>query len=141
VNGKQPEQWDPVTGRQRELPKFESKDGCTSIPLRFEPYGSMFVIFRKDIQKVKGRRQKAELNFPVFVKVQDLTGPWTVQFDPQWFYPADGLSGDQARGLMVFDKLENWLNRPGPAVHYYSGTAVQESLQCGAFSHRAAILS
>jgi hypothetical protein len=57
-------------------------------------------------------------------QTQELTGPWTIQFDPQWFYPTVGLSGDQAKGLMVFDKLEDWTKRAEPAVRYFSGTAV-----------------
>jgi hypothetical protein len=56
--------------------------------------------------------------------MQEITGPWTVQFDPQWFYPTDGLSGDQAKGLIVFDKLEDWTKRPEAAVRHFSGTAV-----------------
>lgn len=46
------------------------------------------------------------------------------QFDPQWFYPTDGLSCDQAKGLMVFDKLEDWTKRPEAAVQHFSSTAV-----------------
>jgi hypothetical protein len=57
-------------------------------------------------------------------RLQELTGPWTVQFNPQWFYPTDGLSGDQAKGLMTFDKLEDWTQRPESAVKHFSGTAV-----------------
>ncbi|MCX6929004.1 MAG: hypothetical protein NT154_38195, partial [Verrucomicrobia bacterium] len=53
-----------------------------------------------------------------------ITGPWTVQFDPQWFYPTNDLSGEQAKGLLVFDKLEDWVLRPEPAVRFFSGTAV-----------------
>ena len=132
VSGKQPELWDPVTGEQRDLPQFESKDGGTSVPLEFEPYGSMFLVFRKGIQKTEdtnrkpeaGSQNSAEVNFPKLSQTQELAGPWTVQFDPQWFYPTDGLSGDQARGLMVFDNLEDWTKRSEPAVRDFSGTAV-----------------
>ena len=125
VSGKQPELWNPVTGEQRDLPRFESKGGRTSLPLEFEPYGAMFVVFRKGIQKSqRGRQNSAEVNFPDLSQTQKLAGPWTVQFDPQWFYPTDGLSGDQARGLMVFDKLEDWTKRSEPAVRNFSGTAV-----------------
>jgi hypothetical protein len=125
VSGKQPELWNPVTGEQRDLPRFESKDGRTSVPLEFEPYGAMFVVFRKGIQKSqRGRQNSAEVNFPDLSQTQELAGPWTVQFDPQWFYPTDGLSGDQARGLMVFDKLEDWAKRSEPAVRNFSGTGV-----------------
>jgi hypothetical protein len=129
VSGKQPELWDPVTGEQRDLPQFESKGGSTSVPLEFEPYGSMFVIFRKGIQTTEaGSQNSAEVNFPKLSQTQELAGSWTVQFDPQWFYPTDGLSGDQARGLMVFDKLEDWTKRSEPAVHDFSGTAVYKQV-------------
>ena len=125
VCGKQPELWDPVTGVQRDLPQFESKDGRTSVPLEFEPYGAMFVVFRTSVQQGDDTTQHREkVNFPGLSQTQELTGPWTIQFDPQWFYPTVGLSGDQAKGLMVFDKLEDWTKRAEPAVRYFSGTAV-----------------
>jgi hypothetical protein len=70
------------------------------------------------------RRASRPANFLKLEPMQEITGPWTVQFDPQWFYPTDGLSGDQAKGLMVFDKLEDWTKLPEAAVRHFSGTAV-----------------
>lgn len=129
VSGKQPELWNPISGAQRDLPQFESKDGVTSVPLEFEPYGAMFVVFRKDIQKVAARKPVSpKANFPRLTKVQELTGAWTVQFDPQWFYPTNELSGDQARGLVVFEQLSDWNTRPAPAVKYFSGAAVYKKV-------------
>jgi hypothetical protein len=47
VAGKVPELWHPDTG-QLETPAFYStKDGSTTLPLRLDPAGSIFVIFRK----------------------------------------------------------------------------------------------
>ena len=123
VNGKQPELWDAVSGQRRDLPVFESKNGCTTVPLEFEPDGSMFVVFRRALVGTD-RRASRPANFLKLEPMQEITGPWTVQFDPQWFYPTDGLSGDQAQGLMVFDKLEDWTKRPEAAVRHFSGTAV-----------------
>jgi len=123
VNGKQPELWDAVSGQRRDLPVFESKDGRTTMPLEFEPDGSMFVVFRRALVGTD-RQASRPANFLKLEPVQEITGPWTVQFDPQWFYPTDGLSGDQAQGLMVFDKLEDWTKRPEAAVQHFSGTAV-----------------
>jgi hypothetical protein len=123
VNGKQPELWDPVSGQRRDLPVFESKDGCTTVPLEFEPDGSMFIVFRKALVGTD-RRAVRPANFLKLETMQEITGPWTVQFDPQWFYPTNGLSGDPANGLMTFDKLEDWSQRPETAVKYFSGTAV-----------------
>jgi len=46
VSGKTPEAWFPDTGRIEPITAFAETDGCTRIPLRFEPSGSMFVIFK-----------------------------------------------------------------------------------------------
>jgi hypothetical protein len=125
VAGKQPELWDPVSGDRRELPVFAQKDGRISVPLEFEPNGSMFVVFRKNCAAaVAGSPHPAATNFPKLTPARELTGPWTVQFDPQWFYPVAGLSGDAARGSITFDKLDDWLARPEEAVRSFSGTAV-----------------
>jgi hypothetical protein len=123
VSGKQPELWDPVTGTQRDLPRFEAMDGCTTVPLEFGSNGSMFVVFRKALVGTDLRAVRPD-NFPKLKPQQEISGPWTVQFDPQWFYPTDGLSGDKAKGKLVFDKLENWTQRPEPVVQHFSGTAV-----------------
>ncbi|MCX6997369.1 MAG: glycosyl hydrolase [Kiritimatiellaeota bacterium] len=47
VAGRQPELWAPDTGRIRPASAFQEKDGTTTVPLRLEPHGSVFVIFRK----------------------------------------------------------------------------------------------
>jgi hypothetical protein len=126
VSGRQPELWNPATGEQRDLPQFKTQNGVTSIPLEFEPYGAFFVIFRKaeGLKEAEREREKGEGNFHVLSRIQEISGPWSVQFDPQWFYPTKELSGDQAKGLIVFDMLEDWNKRPEPAVKNFSGKAV-----------------
>jgi hypothetical protein len=47
VTGKQPELWQPETGRTEDAAVFETKDGITRLPLRLEAAGSTFVVFRK----------------------------------------------------------------------------------------------
>jgi len=154
VSGRQPELWDPVTGGQRALPEYKvTDDKRTEVPLEFEPYGAFFVVFRRSAEGALEcapdfRKAGAPLfvpssakavsndstpknfaigtrkNFPILRPIQEITGSWTVQFDPKWFYPIDGLNGDQAKGLLVFNRLEDWTRRPEPAVKYFSGTAV-----------------
>jgi hypothetical protein len=117
--GRQPELWNPVNGEQRDLPNFKIENGRTSIPLEFDPNGSMFVVFRKPTTATAGQGS----NFPSFETVQTLEGPWTVQFDKEWFYPTTGLTGEAAEGKLVFEKLEDWTKRPEEAVKHFSGTA------------------
>lgn len=47
VAGRQPELWDPATGRMREPARFEERDGRTVVQIPFDPRGSWFVVFRK----------------------------------------------------------------------------------------------
>jgi len=115
--GRQPELWNAVTGEQRDLPQFAIEGGQTSIPLEFEPNGSMFIVFRKPIASTEG------INFTETKSVQEVKEPWTVSFDKEWFYPLDRLAGQEAEGVFVFTALEDWTKRPEPAVKYFSGTA------------------
>ncbi|GHV07761.1 hypothetical protein FACS1894160_0900 [Bacteroidia bacterium] len=49
VSGKTPEFWHPDTGEIETVPVYEEKDGLTTIPIRFGPSGSVFVVFRKPV--------------------------------------------------------------------------------------------
>jgi hypothetical protein len=46
VQGRRPQLWWPDTGRIERPAVYEEADGCTRLPIRFEPSGSVFVIFR-----------------------------------------------------------------------------------------------
>ena len=120
VSGRQPELWDPVTGSRRDLPEFTERDGCTTVPLALEPHGSAFVVFREPPRASAGR------NVPRCATRLELAGPWRVTFDPRWFYPTDGLSGETAAGRFHFTALDDWARRAEPAVRHFSGTAVYQ---------------
>ena len=47
VTGRRPEFWQPETGKIEAAAAFEQAGGLTRIPIRFEPSGSVFVVFRK----------------------------------------------------------------------------------------------
>ncbi|MGB8815964.1 MAG: glycosylhydrolase-like jelly roll fold domain-containing protein, partial [Minisyncoccia bacterium] len=53
-------------------------------------------------------------NFPQLKPVMELTGPWSVQFDPKWGGPKDPVT---------FEKLTDWTTNPLEGVKCYSGTA------------------
>jgi hypothetical protein len=50
VSGKVPELWWPESGRVEAAPVFEQKDGVTTVSLRLEAAGSVFVVFRPGVQ-------------------------------------------------------------------------------------------
>jgi hypothetical protein len=111
VTGKAPELWDAVSGVIRPAAAYSQKDGQTSLPLQFAPYGSMFVVFRKPL--AQAANAASGRNFPTFSAPCQITGPWTVQFDPKWGGPESA----------VFDQLVSWTQRPEDGIKYFSGTA------------------
>jgi hypothetical protein len=52
VDGKVPELWCADSGKMETASVFSSKDGRTTVPLRFDPAGSVFVIFAKSANGV-----------------------------------------------------------------------------------------
>jgi hypothetical protein len=46
VTGKRPELWWPDTGRIERVAVYDEANGLTRLPLRFDPSGSVFVVFR-----------------------------------------------------------------------------------------------
>jgi hypothetical protein len=111
VMGKAPELWDPVSGVMRPAAAYSQKAGQTTLPLQFAPYGSMFVVFRRPLAQAAG--VASGRNFPTFSTPYDLTGPWTVRFDPKWGGPESA----------VFHQLVSWTQRPESGIKYFSGTA------------------
>lgn len=110
VQAKQPELWDPVWGSMRDLPDFKGTASATEVALDFAPGQSFFLVFQKPVAaRGEGRR-----NFPALTAQTEVSGPWTVAFDPHWGGPAS----------TVFEHLEDWTQRPETGIRYYSGTAV-----------------
>lgn len=114
VSGKQPELWDAVTGKVRDLPEHRKmEDGRMEVPINFAPRQSWFVVFRREAESSKTRKNFSELK-----PIRELSGPWEVQFDEEWFYGPTPM-----KALVVFQKLEDWTKRPEDAIKYYSGIA------------------
>ncbi len=111
IEGKQPEFWDPVSGTMAAAGVFQQKQGRTIIPMEFAPHGSMFVIFQQPTaQRVAGNMSDP---FSKPSTVQTLSGPWQVQFDPEWG-PVE---------TVIFDSLTSWPNHNDPLIKYFSGKA------------------
>jgi hypothetical protein len=112
VAGKYAECWDPVTGRRYVAPaaaREKRNDGGTALPLKFAPYQSALIVFRKD------RSTSVAEQLPgAFHPLIELASPWEVAFDPAWGGPEK----------IVFEKLDDWTQRPEEGIRHYSGKAV-----------------
>jgi hypothetical protein len=71
VSGKTPEAWFPDTGRIEPISVFEETNGCTRIPLRFEPAGSMFIVFKKGNAKASERIVSVKRDGQELVKMSE----------------------------------------------------------------------
>lgn len=100
--------WDPITASVWVLPEYSRNGELTSVPLKFEPYQSYFVLFTKNISAVNHK------NFADYRTIKTLSGPWQVSFDPKWGGPRS----------VQFDMLKDWTQRPEDGIKYYSGTAI-----------------
>ncbi|MDR2037141.1 MAG: glycosyl hydrolase [Bacteroidales bacterium] len=110
ISGRQPEIWDPVTGKRRIVSEFIRKDGRTLIPMKFEGFQSFFIIFPRNSDI---KRQKKSKDFPQYATVSVLDGPWTVKFDPNWGGPES----------VRFEELSDWSRHEDERIRYYSGKA------------------
>jgi len=110
VDGKAPELWHPVSGERRWATAFTHADGRTTVPIAFDPYGSVFVLFR---DKAADHPATGTPNARLYEPRQALPGPWTVSFDPAWGGPA----------TVEFKELVSWTDRPEEGIRFYSGTA------------------
>jgi hypothetical protein len=106
VTGKAPELWRAETGRT-EPASFKIADGRTTVPLKLEPWGTVFVIFRK-------ATHETARTLPVSTETQlaAVDGAWKLSFQPDRGAPAE----------ISVDKLSSWSDSPDAGVKYFSGT-------------------
>ncbi len=111
ISGKQPELWDALIGEIRNANSFSQDGNNTFVPLTFEPYGAIMVIFDKEIKK--NQNGTANENYPDYEIVQQIRGDWDVKFDTN-------LGGP---GTVTFAELSDWAENEDPLIKYYSGAA------------------
>jgi hypothetical protein len=116
VADKQPELWWPDTGRTQPAAVFELRGICTTVPLRLEPNGSVFVVFRKTTDG--DQLVTAAKNWDEFKPLQEIAGPWEVQFPPNWGAPEK----------VTLEKLISWSDHRDQGVKYFSGTATYRKI-------------
>ena len=109
VSGKRPELWDPATGEMAEAQTYKLTQAGATVPLRLEPDGSVFVVFRR----AASSSASAPPIDPDPREPIPLTGPWTVQFLQGWGAPPS----------LTLDRLISWTDHPDPGVRFFSGIA------------------
>ena len=82
VSGREPELWHAETGKSEPV-SFKMAEGRTTVPLKLEPWGSVFVVFRKETHETS-RNLPAETE----TDLATMSGPWKVSFPPNLGAPA-----------------------------------------------------
>jgi len=112
ISGKQPELWNAVTGEIRNATSFRQQNENTILPIQFDPYGSVFVVFRKKI--AAAAQGKAADNSTHYQTAIEIKGPWQVAFDPKMGVPPS----------LNFTTLSSWTSRTEKGIADYSGKGV-----------------
>ncbi|AWI09583.1 glycosyl hydrolase [Ereboglobus luteus] len=117
VAGLQPEIWDPVTGERRAATEWWGEGGGASaranVPLALAPHQSLFVVFRKPAPaNPRPQRVASRFNTLPLAPAQEITGAWTLAFDPAWGGPAK----------VEFSGLMDWTLHRDEGIRHYSGT-------------------
>ncbi len=105
VTGKEPELWRAETGGTERV-SFDMASGRTTVPLHLEPWGTIFVVFRKPTTEASRSIPEA-----VTSRLTTIGGPWKVAFQPGRGAPASITMAD----------LSDWSHSDDPGVKYFSG--------------------
>jgi hypothetical protein len=105
VTGKAPELWHAETGKPDPV-SYHIAGGRTTVPLHLEPWGTVFVVFRR-------ATKVTSLTLPKIVRTELTTveGPWNVSFQP----------GRGAPASITLGKLVSWTGSADAGVKYFSG--------------------
>jgi hypothetical protein len=105
VVGKQPELWHAETGLS-EPASYTMADGKTTVQLKLEPWGTVFVVFRRSTKTTSA-------TVPTWTETTLATveGSW----------PVSVQAGRGAPATATLDKLTSWSDNSDPGVRYFSG--------------------
>jgi hypothetical protein len=106
VAGKAPELWHADTGAV-EPASFTIAGGRTTVPLHLEPWGTVFVVFRKATAETS--RHLPQVPRTTLAAVD---GPWQLSFPPDWGAPAS----------ITLNTLASWSDNADAGIKYFSGT-------------------
>jgi hypothetical protein len=105
VTGKAAELWHADTGVIEDA-AYSISAGHTTVPLHLEPWGTVFVVFRKP-----AKDNSRTLSTMMESKLDTIEGAWKVSFQPDRGAPPS----------TTLDKLASWSDNTDPGVKYFSG--------------------
>src|SRR4029077_4735358 len=103
VTGKAPELWRAENGG-REPVSFKIADGRTTVPLKLEPWGTVFVVFRQPTTQVA-----RTLPVKTETHLAAIDGDWKINFQ----------RGRGAPESIMVHELESWSHSSDPSVKYF----------------------
>lgn len=106
ITGKAPELWYSETGIVKPV-SYNIADGHTTVPLHFEPWGTVFLVFRTQTKVTAVTLPELEE-----APLTTLDGPWDLSFQPDRGAPA----------TVKLDKLISWSDSVDAGVRYFSGS-------------------
>ena len=112
IGGRIPELWHPDTGTLEPVPAYQVKDGRTTVPIDFDPSGSVFVVFRH-ADSIAGDHVVTASRQLVNGTAIPVDGSWVLNFPPKWGAPPS----------VTLDRLISWPDSTDNGVKYFSGTA------------------
>jgi len=107
VTGKQPEIWHADTGKSEPV-SYRIEGNETVVPLAMNAHDSFFVVFRKPTTVAS-----STIANPAFAPIAEITGPWSVAFQPERGAPTK----------IELPTLASFSEQSEPGVKYFSGIA------------------
>jgi len=105
-----PEIWDASTGSISRVTDYIKEEGTMSLEIEMPAHGSIFVVFNKNNRNILNAFKNNNDN----TKTTEISGPWMVNFPPNWGAPPS----------IVLDRLASWTESENQGIKYFSGTAV-----------------
>ena len=108
--GRIPELWNPETGEIMRAEEWKMSGDRTEVTLELDPCGSVFVMFRKAADGLRGESNRRTWRL---LSKQAIATDWSLSFPAGWNAPEH----------LALDKLVSWTELPEDGARYFSGTA------------------
>ena len=106
VTGRVPELWYAETGETKPA-SYKMVNGRTTVPLQFEPWGTVFVVLRKSTNEASRTLPKMQET-----DITTIDGPWNLSFQADRGAPPS----------ITLQSLSSWSDNTDKGVKYFSGT-------------------